>query len=863
MYDWLAESLHTSGTVVTANRRLARVLRDEYGAQQLRAGATAWQTPAIMAWQDWLVTVSDSAEPQDVLPTRINTHQSQWLWERCLRKELGEADVGIANLVRQSRDAWQRLADWQVPIRELVRSVQNHDQRLFAAAAGRYLGLLQRENMVDGAGLSDLVLKLILTGQARPSGRHTFAGFDRQRPVNIAIQEALTATGVVAEFAPHRSLNNECSLQACENDAVELRAAGAWARRCIEKNPEAKVAIIAGQLDSDAERITRLVRDGVTPGWQHGSNDLLNTVNVSYGRRLSEYPAIAVALTLLCWLVRDIPSMDVSLLLRSPLLAAGSPEERSQLELKLRRLPDRRWSPSMITAEFRTREDGRDAGDWLTRLAAFSKRRRELAGTASPAEWAICVDETLLAFNWPGDGPLGSMDFQLVNRWRELLNEFARLALVSPKMGAGTALARLELLAGETVFQPESAQALVQLIGPLEASGSQFDALWLSGMSTAHWPPPGTSSALISRKLQEKYAMPDCTPDDTMRYAEGLLTRLVESADEVVCSYALSEDDAEQTPSDLLLPHVTSKLSSHPDPGLHAATLIAAATTKPAADQVPAVTAGERISGGAATLQRQLKDPVSAFVHGRLNGKVIYPQAVGIPALLRGNLIHDALYKLYIDLPSSSDIRGWSDGDVGARIAVALDFAFVRHERNSDAVLQQLLQLERQRISGLLREFVVVDSSRGDFQIASVEGRFEFVAGHVRLPLRFDRLDSFDDDSIAILDYKTGARKRLLNREHDAQEIQLFVYAAATDAPVSALALVNVDSREISFDGAGRGYTDLDEWPGLLQRITQQVDAACKDMARGDVRINIEQGAQNARSLSLLTRYSELRRDQR
>jgi hypothetical protein len=161
----------------------------------------------------------------------------------------------------------------------------------------------------------------------------------------------------------------------------------------------------------------------------------------------------------------------------------------------------------------------------------------------------------------------------------------------------------------------------------------------------------------------------------------------------------------------------------------------------------------------------------------------------------------------------------------------------------------------------LLREFVALDGDRGDFQVAAVEGKLEFVSGHIRLPLRFDRIDSLGDGDIAILDYKTGSAKRLLNKTGDVQEIQLFVYAVAAEAEVSALALVNVDSREIVFDGVGRGYTKSDDWPSLLHRVSDQIAAACHDMASGDVRINIEQGVLAARPLNLLTRYTELRHD--
>ena len=861
MYEWLADSLRNSGTVVTANRRLARDLGDRYTAEQLGRGKKAWCSPTILSRQDWLVALVKTALRQADLPTRINAQQSQLLWERCLRKDLQDSEASISNLVRLSRDSWQRLADWQVTIGEVARSAQNDDQRLFATVAGRYLGVLERENWVDDAGTGSLVLDLIKDRRIRFSGHHTFVGFDRERPIIVAIQEAILSAGVEVNNVPDAEPATQVSLQAFENATAELRSAGAWARRQIENNPEARIAIIANGLDKDAEGIARRVREGATPGWQHGHRSLFDAVNVSYGRRLSEYPATTVALLLLRWLVKDLSSADVSLLLLTPLAGTSTIAGRSRLELRLRQLPDRRWSPSMITAELRGRDDGENVSDWLARLAAFSKRRRELPKQATPAEWAVLFDEVLRAFGWPGQGTLDSTEFQLINRWRELLNEFARLGLVSANMAPSTAMARLDLMAGDIVFQPESTTAVVQLMGPLEASGAAFDALWLTGVTTANWPPAGTPSALVSRRLQEKYGMPDCTPANTLQYAVEMLTRLLASSESIVCSYALTEDDAEQTASDLLQLFPTTPEVVTRDPGWHAAQLTARAELRVAEDSVPPVTAAEKISGGAGTIQRQLNDPVAAFVHGRMGARVIYPQAVGIPAAMRGNLIHDALYNLYIDLPSSDNIRAWQGKDLTERIDAAVNFAFARHERNVDAVLQQLMLLERRRIADLLRQFVAVDGARDNFQVAGVEGKFEFVAGHIRLPLRLDRIDSVADKGIAILDYKTGAKKRLLNRNSEVREIQLFVYACAMETPVSALALVNVDSREIAFDGAGLGYTDVDEWPDLLRQVKTQISIACDEISSGDVRLNIEQGIKSARPLNLLTRYTELRRE--
>ena len=188
MYDWLTDALDESTCVVTANRRLALELHAAWSAHQVAAGAGAWRTPAIQPWSTWLGVLLAGSQEQDAAPTRINAHQSQVLWERCLRKELGDEAVGLPSLVRAARDTWQRLAEARVSIREVARTAQSEDQRLYAAAAGRYLAILENEHWIDDAGLAEQALGLVRAGQAGLAKRYVFAGFDRERAAVIAMQ---------------------------------------------------------------------------------------------------------------------------------------------------------------------------------------------------------------------------------------------------------------------------------------------------------------------------------------------------------------------------------------------------------------------------------------------------------------------------------------------------------------------------------------------------------------------------------------------------------------------------------------------------------------------------------------------------
>ncbi len=862
MYDWLAKALQDSGIVVTANRRLARQLRAEYNEQQRNSGSLAWDTPAVMSWDDWLAYVRENANQPAALATRINSHQSQWIWESCWRREFDD-DARILNLVRHSRDAWQRMADWQIPISDVARHARTEEEHYFARVAGRYLAHLERHGQIDDAGSAAEALQLISSKATARLAPVTFAGFDRKRPVMSSTVAALQSNGVTVTIASVADRNKNILLHEFDSETAEYRAAGAWARAKVDEKPGIRIAIIANDLQNAGDSIGRAVREGATPGWQYGHDSLYDAVNVSYGRKLSDYPAIEIAFVCLRWLLQDIRSDEVSLLLRSALVGDADIEKRSQIELELRSVPDREWSPSMITAQFRGRDEDASESDWWTRLTALSKRRREVPQRATPAEWVIFLDESLQALGWPGSGSLGSADFQLINRWRELLNDFARLAVVIPEMNGTTALRRLELLAADTIFQPESEAAAIHLLGPLEAAGAEFDALWICGCSSSNWPPPGSRSLLISRQLQIERDLPDCTPDNTLAYAQQMFARLIASGTEVICSYPRSIEDAEQTASGLLPSGLLKTEPTHPDPGWHALRLNSNGSLESAKDRVPELAVGEKLAGGASAVQRQMVDPVSAFIRSRLYANPLYPQAVGIPPLVRGNLLHDALYRLYVDRQDNHSLAELTDDERHTLVVAAVDGAIARYQRNVDATLRQLLSLESKRLVQLVSQFTAADSERGRFAIASVEAKFEFVHDRVRLPLRIDRLDRDQNGELVVLDYKTGAKKQLLNRQGEPHDVQLFVYAAAIEAPVAAVALVNIDSREISFVGAGRGYVYEQGWSDLLEELKNQIHDACNDLQAGDVRILLEQGVTAARPLNLLTRYTELLRDSR
>lgn len=862
MYDWLNAALEDDGQIVTANRRLARILRAEFGEQRAAAGQKAWRTPAISSYQDWLHEMLDTVSNHEQLPTHISQQQSTLLWEGCIRQELAESLPSIGGLVSLSMEAWKRVHQWRVPVDGLLQSAQNADQRLFARAARRYQATLDSRHWSDDASRASMLTQLVESGVVQAPARVTLAGFDRMVPQLEGLLAALQQLGSKYSVHDYSDESATATLHASENRDAELRAAGTWARERLQHDANRRIAIVASGLEQDAERAGRLVLEGLVPGWQYASRDYAATLNVSYGRKLVAYPAVRIALLALQWLARDLSARDISLLLRTPLLSREPLGGRTRLELNLRQLPDRNWSPQLILRALGGRDDSEDAIDWLGRVSSLHEQRKALPRQRSPAQWAEWIDEFLRSMNWPGEAPLDSRAFQLVNRWRELLNDFARLELVRSSMTFSAAINRLQSMAADTVYQPEVPGSSVSLMGPLEAAGMEFDELCLVGLSASNWPPAGRPTPLLSRALQRQLGFPDAEPAETTAYARRVLQRLAKSTQTLRCSYPETDGDAEQTVTTLIDDLQIEAATSAADVGWHASSLTGwRAVVACADDPVPAVSAGEVVAGGAATIQKQLSNPFAGFVAGRLGVRYLPRIEPGLAANLRGNLIHDALQALYQGRPTQEQIRGWETEELTHRIDAATGKAFARQLRHADAVLTALFALERRRVQELLRRVVELDTSRDAFVIEDVEGRADAHIGGIELRLRYDRVDRVSNDALLVLDYKTGTSKRFLQADGSPADFQLVVYACTLDDEIAGLGLVNIDSRAVDMVGAGVAFDDAEDWPRRLGGWQAEVRNAAEAIARGDVRVNARSGLKEARPYAILSRYAELRLD--
>ena len=156
------------------------------------------------------------------------------------------------------------------------------------------------------------------------------------------------------------------------------------------------------------------------------------------------------------------------------------------------------------------------------------------------------------AAGFPGERALDSAEFQTRKKWYEVLGEFALLERVLPRISCAQALARLRRLCVDTLFQPESDVAPVQVLGILESAGLEFDHLWVSGLTDDAWPLAARPNPFIPVALQKKAGIPEAAADTALALDRRITDDWLHAAGEVVVSHPLREKDRELLPSALI-----------------------------------------------------------------------------------------------------------------------------------------------------------------------------------------------------------------------------------------------------------------------------------------------------------------------
>jgi probable DNA repair protein len=817
MQQDLAQRIEAGCVVVTPNRRLAAYLKRQYDLAQRAAGRAVWSTAEILPFSAFVERAYGDAlysGQADGLPILLATAQEQALWESIIREsESGKALLAIPETAALAREAWQLAHAWRLmPL--IGKFPPNEDARAFQQWAQRYEAITRRGRQTDSARLADMTASLLVRTEIRKPKALVHYGFDLVMPQQSVLFEALAAAGCEVTGAGPEARGGDRVRLTCADSTDEIRCAATWARARLEVSNSARIGVVVPELAKHRKAIRRIFSAVMEPDYAlPDSGRPALPFNVSLGEPLSSYPLVNAAFLALEMAGREIDFERASRLIRSPFLAGADSElaRRARLDAWLRQ----RAEPALTLERLLTLMARADASCPVLaqRLAALAEfRKARLFGGQPPSAWARAISEALALVGFPGERGLDSTEFQTLAKWHEVLADFAALDSVVPRTGYADAVARLRRMAADALFQPETPEVPIQVLGELEATGMQFDYLWVMGLSDDTWPRPPRPNPFLPIELQRAAGLPQGSAAGMLELARRLTGEWLSCAGEVVLSFPQREEDREFEPSPLIL-NVPERPLALPEYASYRDAVHRLRAIERGADVKAPPLRDTAVRGGASVLRDQSACPFRALALHRLGAKGLEAPHAGLDAMERGTLVHRTLAEVWAQLKTRDALVAMPQADLEALLAQAAEGAVARVRRERPTVLAgRFGAIEKRRLAQRAREWLEAEKRRGGFTVLATEDKRRIETGGLSLETRLDRVDRTDDGRRVVIDYKTGKASPgdLLGERPDEPQLPLYLTGAEPDAVAAAFAQVRAG--DMKFAGLAR---DPDLLPGV------------------------------------------------
>jgi ATP-dependent helicase/nuclease subunit B len=843
------DHLQPGVTTVTPTRRLAHWLRIRYGDACLRQGQDVWRTPDIVAWPDLVQRMFEQERRDGRLPGRwLPDGAARLAWARMTSRDPATAGlVSPDRLGWSAHRSWQRMHAWEIPVAALGTE-DRPESVAFARWAAEYADWLNGGDWVDQA------IATTRLGSTAPADRIELAGFDELTPAQHSLLGRVeSAGGAVTHRMPDQRHGSVAWVQ-CRDRIAELDVAARWAASRLDRDPQARLAIVVPDLVTRRDEVRRSVERVIVPeaSLARGPAPESRGFELAAARALSAQPVVGAALDLIDAFSGTSDLEAVSRLLRNPFLApSGEADSRARLDAYLRRYE----GPDLGLARL-AQLAGQQHCPGLERvLRAGLEQASQWPMRALPSGWSQYWFRLLAIAGWPGDG-LDRDEYQASQRGEQLIAEMGSNDDCTGMLGAAEARSTLRDLADSVLFEPQELRAGLLVVDPDTSAGMSFDALWVCGLDTARWPAPASPDPFLPREWQKSRRVPGATAEISAAGAKSLLERLCRSADEVVLSVPRFDGDAPLLPSALLagIPYGdVPECWSAPAP---AATIFAA---RPALEHLvdgamPEVVPEEASRGGARLLEIQSACPFRAQAEFRLGARRLDDPELGVAAADRGELVHAVLARIWGKLRAQSALRRLSPDELRTTIRLAITEEVAPLLHSAQGFMRRLLDIEAEWLLARVTELLACDAGRPPFSVESVEEDCTIAIGGLTLRLRVDRIDRLADGSVAIIDYKTGADAETNAWLGERPRLpQLPLYAEAVDAsPVSAIAFGRVRAGDSGYIGLTRDaatFTGLTthgsrgwppehaSWEELRAAWRRRLTALAREHATGDARL--------------------------
>ncbi len=858
-FSSLFNAVQTGAVVITVNQRLARHLIEKIEQAYVGEARTVWPSPTILSFDAWVLSVWHSRFNTDttafsrlIKKTLLTPDQTLIIWQQLISQSSHSTLLNVAATAKAASKARQLALQWGIS--DLDDADVSFDIEVFNEWHDDFEKTLEQHAWVDQAGLSSIVGQLMQTGQSFPKAV-VLAGFDVYTYQQEMLWSTLKQRGCqVDSYAPY-TIDATVNKLAAADSHAEAQTIAQWAREQLEASPGKQIGIIMPDLQTRQLELEAAFMQAFYPNHLYPVDIPINKpYNVSLGLALSNYPPIQQMLRLLGFLTQGVDLSNLNKTLRSPFIAGGQAEwgQRARLEKFFR---DRGY----LTVSFKqmcntlSSADGKDycCASLSAALIEVQEVVKTLPNKASAVEWLPYIRHLLNAIGYLGDRELDSLEYQVFQAWEQVLKTFISVNDIKGKMSFESAVSTLKQLANTRIFQPETPQAPIQIMGLMESAGHTFDALWVAGLHDKCWPPTLKANPFLPINQQRQQGLVQASASLQYQLARLQTEQWSQSAKTVVFSYPLTVDGSLMLESPLLktfnevdllsvvkaIP-ISELMHRLADPQLGFIS----------DDSVVAINREGVSRGGVSIIKDQAACPFKAYAHKRLMVSALEQPEPGIDARLRGSLVHRGLEVLWLTIKTQRQLLLLSLQERDDLVTTVVADVISEQARFTPILKTTFGQMEGRRIAQLLMDWLELDSARESFDVLATELRQELDIGGLRIKTSVDRIDTLQDGSKAIIDYKTGTANLSSWFGEHPEEPQLPLYGVFGVDGVDSICFAQIKKGDAKYVGIADNTSHFSALKSLDQVKGGQASWSAQLSYWQDVNVALAQDFLNGRA---------------
>ncbi|HED16150.1 MAG TPA: hypothetical protein ENI64_04945 [Gammaproteobacteria bacterium] len=895
--DELITAIKNGATLITGNSRLASAILGEYEHNMRLQDMVAWRTPDVLSVKAWLYRTWEEVvlAGVPVSPLQLLTpDQESHLWESIISHH-PQSLLRTQATAKGAQRAWRLMQDWRLQRQESDFSL-NEDTRAFSEWAVRYEHLCGENHWLTENGIPAQLIKLISNKTWLPENELMLTGFDELTPALAYLTERLSDAGVILRYVTISESAGKSVRFVAPDTRSEIEAACRWARGRLEKKPAGRIGIVVPDLAAVRTILTDTLTRVLAPDQMLPDSDNISLPwNISLGQPLGSYAVIRLAVHILGLAGNESATEDVGSILRSPYLAGAADEAaiRSRLEGKLLKQGDPFISLSTLhyqamltirpvsTSGDIQPEDDDLTPELLRRFSGLKALQKTCPAKARANEWAVWFGKWLSVAGWASGRTLSSHEYQIAEAWKKLLIDFGTLDAIAGQFSFVAALARIKNMASVRIFQPQTPDTPVQVLGLYEAIGLRFDHLWVMGLHDNVWPPSPRPDPFIPRALQLRHNMPHTSQERELRVARVITERLSRSAAEVVFSYPAQNAEESLRPAPLITDFpdtYVQELELWQGSSWRDLVRASALLEQVCADAVPALS-HQQASGGSAIFKYQSLCPFRAFAELRLGARPMANTHSGMDAMQRGQLLHRVLELLWQQVVDQKTLLAIPQEKLDEIVREKIEMAVETYKnRFSSLRRSQFRAVEVDRLLDITLQWLALEKNRSSFTVRSFEKKTSTVVNGVGVNLWIDRIDELDDGRKIIIDYKTGKVSPGDWFGERPNDPQLPLYSVVEGGDIAAVLFGQIRAGELAYKGVvqqadmipdlppAKGNKSLKEamqnWPVVLDEWKQEIERLAKGFSQGDASVNPKNGRATCASsycqLAVLCRINEM-----